>query len=169
LCDCHDLNGDGIEDLVLKFQRREIAQTLKLWQVLGQTVPLTVTGSLKEESGGTQIRGEDCVQVRPRVIGKARLLPLEGSGVYGKARLVTRANGKTRIVLKDFTGLTPGGTYEAHIRDGGCDGAILFTLNDVIVDGGGGGQSVTVVNAPIDFDAWWIEVGGVTCGEVKLQ
>ncbi len=168
LCDCHDLNGDGYLDLKLKFHRKNLVMTLKLSQVLGQTVPLTLTGNLKEEFGGTQITGEDCLKVRPRVKGKARLVPIETSGVYGKARLVSRANGKTRIVLRGFTGLTPGETYAAHIRDGGCDEAILFTLNDVIVDDQGVARSVTVLNASIDFDAWWIEVGGVTCGKVKL-
>lgn len=58
---CHDLNGDRYVDLTLQFDSKELVETLKLWQVLGQTIPLALTGNLKDEFGGTPFVGEDVV------------------------------------------------------------------------------------------------------------
>jgi hypothetical protein len=63
LCECHDLNGDGHVDLTLKFDTQEVKGTLHLDGEAGNTVPLLLTGSLKEEAGGTPIEGSDCVWV----------------------------------------------------------------------------------------------------------
>ncbi len=63
LCDCHDLGADGYIDLTLKFSTAELVEALKLADVAGGTIPLTLTGNLFEEFGGTPIRGEDCVWV----------------------------------------------------------------------------------------------------------
>ncbi len=62
LCDCHDLNGDGLMDLTLKFKTQEVV-ALSLEDHGGETLPLTITGNLKEEDGGTAIEGQDCVWV----------------------------------------------------------------------------------------------------------
>jgi hypothetical protein len=63
LCDCHTLGPDGYLDLTLKFDVPELVAKLKLDEVAGETIPLTLTGSLKEELSGTPIRGEDCISV----------------------------------------------------------------------------------------------------------
>jgi hypothetical protein len=63
LCDCHDLNGDGYMDLTLKFDTQELVSCLALEEVAGETIPLTLTGNLKEEDGGTPITGEDCLRI----------------------------------------------------------------------------------------------------------
>ena len=63
LCDCHDLDGDGILDLTLKFSTQDLVEKLDLCPLDGQTIPLTITGNLKEENGGTPIEGEDCIWV----------------------------------------------------------------------------------------------------------
>ena len=63
LCDCHDLNGDGIMDLSLEFKTQEVFDTLELETVGGETIPLIINGNLKEEDGGTPIIGQDCVWV----------------------------------------------------------------------------------------------------------
>jgi hypothetical protein len=63
LCDCHDLNGDGWMDLALKFKTQEVKRTLELGDEVGNTIPLLVTGKLKENAGGTPIEGLDCVWV----------------------------------------------------------------------------------------------------------
>jgi hypothetical protein len=63
LCDCHTLGADGYLDLTLKFSTAELVEKLQLDAVAGETIPLTLTGNLSEESGGTPIRGEDCVWV----------------------------------------------------------------------------------------------------------
>ena len=62
-CGCHDLSGDGIMDLTLKFSIQELVNTLGLADFAGQTIPLTITGNLKEENGGTPFKGEDCVRI----------------------------------------------------------------------------------------------------------
>jgi hypothetical protein len=63
LCDCHDLEGDDILDLTLKFDTQALVEKLDLCPLDGQTISLTITGNLKEENGGTPIEGEDCVWV----------------------------------------------------------------------------------------------------------
>lgn len=65
LCDCHDLYGDGYIDLSVKFDTQEVV--LYLGDVNnGDVLTLTLTGNLKEEFGGTQIIGQDCVVIRKR-------------------------------------------------------------------------------------------------------
>ena len=63
LCDCHDLNGDGYLDLTLKFYTQELVQALRLQDVIGETIPLTLTGNLQETDGNTPIIGADCIWV----------------------------------------------------------------------------------------------------------
>lgn len=70
LCDCHDLNGDGYMDLTLKFDTQELVNCLALEEVAGETIPLTLTGNLKEEEGGTPITGQDCVRILNQGNGK---------------------------------------------------------------------------------------------------
>lgn len=64
LCDCHNLNGDGFMDLTLKLNTQELVGTLNLEEVAGETIPLTLTGNLKEEYGNTSIEGKDCIWVK---------------------------------------------------------------------------------------------------------
>jgi Domain of unknown function DUF11 len=64
LCDCHDLNGDGYMDLTLKFVTQELVSCLALEEVAEETIPLILTGNLKEEVGGIPITGEDCVWIK---------------------------------------------------------------------------------------------------------
>lgn len=39
LCDCHDLNGDGYLDFILKFDTQELVATLALEEVAGESIP----------------------------------------------------------------------------------------------------------------------------------
>jgi hypothetical protein len=64
LCDCHEEGPDGYMDLTFKFRRKRLAKKLKLYDVAGETIPLTITGNLKEEYEGTSIEGEDCVRIK---------------------------------------------------------------------------------------------------------
>lgn len=63
LCDCHELEGDGILDLTFKFSTQDLVEKLNLCPLDGLTILLTITGNLKEENGGTPIEGEDCIWV----------------------------------------------------------------------------------------------------------
>jgi hypothetical protein len=62
-CGCHTLTGDGYMDLSLKFKTQDVVDGLALVLVGGETIPLIITGNLKEEYDGTPIKGEDCVWV----------------------------------------------------------------------------------------------------------
>ncbi|NYT12737.1 MAG: hypothetical protein GKC03_09380, partial [Methanomassiliicoccales archaeon] len=63
LCCCHDLNGDGILDLTLKFKTQEVKMLITLPDDKGETFPLTIIGNLMEEFDGTAFYGQDCVWV----------------------------------------------------------------------------------------------------------
>ena len=92
LCECHEITGDGIMDLALKFGNQEVFNVLKLDELFGNTIPLTITGNLKEEFGGTPIRGEDCVKVLNM-----------GRRIYGKVIDITNMTCEERA---DIEGLT---------------------------------------------------------------
>jgi hypothetical protein len=62
LCDCHELGGDGFTDLTLKFKIQEVKELLSDAD-LDLEITLTIIGNLKEEFGGTSIKGQDCVWV----------------------------------------------------------------------------------------------------------
>jgi hypothetical protein len=61
LCDCHELEGDGILDLTLKFDTQDLVGELDLCDFDdGEEIPLTITGYLYD---GREIKGADCIRV----------------------------------------------------------------------------------------------------------
>ena len=64
LCDCHELGGDGYTDMTLKFKTQDLVNAFGLADFSGETIPLTITGNLKEEHGGTAFTGSDCVRIK---------------------------------------------------------------------------------------------------------
>lgn len=63
VCDCHDLEGDGVLDLSLKFDTEAVVLALDLGALPdGALVELVVTGQLLD---GTVFMGSDCVQLVP--------------------------------------------------------------------------------------------------------
>jgi len=67
-CQCHELIGDGYIDLSMKGYKHDLVYNLRLQEVAGETIPLIVTGKLKDEFGGTAIEGKDCVWVLKSVL-----------------------------------------------------------------------------------------------------
>jgi parallel beta-helix repeat protein len=64
LCDCHELEGDGINDLVIHFSRRDVLLALGLDAMEpGIVVPITVKGELLD---GTPFEATDCVTIVSR-------------------------------------------------------------------------------------------------------
>jgi hypothetical protein len=64
-CDCHTLEGDGVDDLTLKFSTDDLATTPGLSSELpGAEVKLKLTGQLLN---GFPFAGEDCITIVPRV------------------------------------------------------------------------------------------------------
>ncbi|UCF34128.1 MAG: hypothetical protein JSV78_02240 [Phycisphaerales bacterium] len=63
-CDCHELEGDGILDLSMKFATQEVVEGLLLNELpSGAVVELVVTGMLLD---GTPFEASDCVTIVPR-------------------------------------------------------------------------------------------------------
>lgn len=60
--DCYDLGSDGWDDLTLKFKTQDIVSAIGNVND-GDEIILELTGNLKEEFGGTAIRGEDVVAI----------------------------------------------------------------------------------------------------------
>ena len=64
-CECHELQGDGYDDLVIHFSRREIILVLGLNQMERKiVVPIMVHGELLD---GTLFEATDCV----KLVGRA--------------------------------------------------------------------------------------------------
>ena len=57
---CHELGGDGIMDLTLKYAAREVTEALDLFDHGGEEIPLLLYGTLLD---GTMIQGEDWLRV----------------------------------------------------------------------------------------------------------
>ncbi|NIM47741.1 MAG: hypothetical protein GTO22_00500, partial [Gemmatimonadales bacterium] len=63
-CDCHELEGDGIDDLSMKFKTDELVSALGLDALdSGALVELAVRGNL---TSGLEFIGKDCVKLVPR-------------------------------------------------------------------------------------------------------
>lgn len=61
LCDCHTLGRDGIDDLLLRFRRREMIDALELGSAeSGDEIALTVSGVLMD---GTEFNASDCILI----------------------------------------------------------------------------------------------------------
>jgi len=62
-CDCHDLAGDGIDDLSMKFKSQEVVAALELNDLPpGAPVELCVGGELLD---GTEFEACDCIRIVP--------------------------------------------------------------------------------------------------------
>jgi hypothetical protein len=62
LCDCHDAEGDGIDDLAIKFSTAELVSTLELGSLENHSsVVLSIRGALLD---GTSFEASDCIVIR---------------------------------------------------------------------------------------------------------
>jgi hypothetical protein len=60
---CHSLEGDGILDVTLKFDVRELADALDLGHHGGETLPLAFEGVMSGDGGEMTVLGEDWIRV----------------------------------------------------------------------------------------------------------
>ncbi|MCH8344172.1 MAG: VCBS repeat-containing protein [Planctomycetes bacterium] len=78
-CDCHDLEGDGIQDLMMHFKTVDVVAALELNDLPdGDLVSLTLIGTLLD---GTPFDADDCVRLVPPGTGDGLLAV--GSNVPG--------------------------------------------------------------------------------------
>jgi hypothetical protein len=71
LCDCHELDGDGIDDLAMKFRTPEIIAALELSTLPGGTsIELNLSGVLLDQ---TPFSARDCVVLVPHGSGAGAL------------------------------------------------------------------------------------------------
>lgn len=56
-CNCNDPTVDGIPDLILTFNREELASELNLYDAVGQIISFTIKGNLYKKYNGTAIQG----------------------------------------------------------------------------------------------------------------
>ena len=110
-------------------------------------------------------------QVPGAIFAAAELLPPSGEidpnvPVSG-ATFASGAEAGTVIVTVNLRGQQATARYVATIRDGACDGAVLYTLTDVQTDAAGEGEVSTVVQAAVEFGRWYVAVSpadGATAG-----
>jgi hypothetical protein len=64
LCDCHEMTGDGILDLSLKFETPDLVEALDLGDLApGETIELVLSGALVN---GVPFEASDCIVIVPR-------------------------------------------------------------------------------------------------------
>ena len=79
LCDCHELEGDGIDDVNMKFKSQDVVDALQLNDLpAGALVELVLTGTLLD---GTEFSASDCIRLVPP--GTPPGVLLVGSNVPG--------------------------------------------------------------------------------------
>ena len=109
LCDCSTAGGDGIPDLVLKFDNREVVPTLGIDRLsIGEFATLSVNGNLRpsDGSGVSTFRfGMDALQE----------LPLTGSPGTGSCTVILNELSGSVSVSCAYEGLV-GNTFAAHIH-----------------------------------------------------
>jgi hypothetical protein len=65
-CDCHELEGDGILDVMMKFKTQQLVPALSLDDfAAGEVVPLELHGNLLPAFGAQPFAGQDCVRFVP--------------------------------------------------------------------------------------------------------
>jgi hypothetical protein len=78
-CDCHELGGDGILDLAMKFKTQDVVEALGLDGVPGgESVEFVISGTLLD---GTEFAARDCVRLVPPS-------DIDGDGAVGVADLL---------------------------------------------------------------------------------
>jgi hypothetical protein len=70
-CECHEMYGDGFEDMVLKFSTPEVVEALELDEYRhGDMVELMITGVLMDD--GRPVVAKDCVVLKGKAKGHMR-------------------------------------------------------------------------------------------------
>jgi hypothetical protein len=95
------------------------------------------------------------------IIGAADLLPVGGQAdpnVPSSVATFAEGTAGAVVVTVNLRGQQANARYIASIRDGACDGAVLYTLTDVQTDASGMGEASTELKAAAEFGRWHVEV-----------
>jgi hypothetical protein len=88
-CDCHDLTGDGLDDLSMKFSTRDVVAALELGGLTGgDAVEFVVTGMLLDGTSFTT--GSDCVLLVPPGNTNVRARPNAPASAFSERPQITR-------------------------------------------------------------------------------
>lgn len=115
LCDCHELESDGIVDLVMKFDSAELVEVLELNRLPGGSdTALNVSGSLLDK---TVFVATDCIHLVPPVQGVSRIEA--DNGEYSDEASVSEA-----VQLRDLTSLIKAWGTSSGPEDINDDGVV---------------------------------------------
>ncbi len=133
-CDCHDLEGDGILDLMMHFNTDEVVLALQLNDFSpGELVPLTLIGTLLD---GKPFRSSDCIRLVPPGTSPGMLsvgsnlpgawldlspldLQLDGGGFVTSDGMFERTFPQTTVVTLTAPAAYHGWVFLGWLTDGG--------------------------------------------------
>ena len=129
-CGCHDEGGDGVADLMLKFDDQEVATAFGLSASAGATVPLRLSGRLEPRDGaGT-------ATYRFAMDGAQE--PGGTSAGTGECTVILNENSGSVSVSCTYQGLT-GTATAAHIHGLAPPGVNAGVIVPLSITGGSGG------------------------------
>jgi len=108
--------------------------------------------------------GAGAARAQGVIIAAADLLPASGQAnpnVPSSIATFAEGEAETVIVTVNLRGQQAKARYVATIRDGACDGAVLYTLTDVQTDASGMGKASTELKAAVEAGRWHVEVSSV--------
>ncbi|MCH8151626.1 MAG: hypothetical protein IH830_04555 [Planctomycetes bacterium] len=157
-CDCHELEGDGITDLKMKFKTDEVVPALQLNDLpAGDLVELILSGTLLD---GTPFSGRDCIRLVPPGTPPGMLfvgsnlpgawldlspldLQLDGGGFVTSDGMFERTFPQTTVVTLTAAAVYHGWVFSGWLTDGG-----LYPGQSIDITIGGEQQRATAIYAP---------------------
>lgn len=133
-------------------------RTGKLWNVRPALLAMLVllTAAFGAAPAGAQMGGNIYAAATLSPIGSEEENPASGATFES-------APGGTRVRVT-VMGQQPGSRYSTQIRDGSCEGAVLYDLQALEADASGEASSVTEILAAVEFGRWYVTVGDEATG-----
>jgi len=149
-CNCHELGGDGLPDLSLKFRTDDVAGALQLAGLSGgTTVELVLTGLLAD---GSSFSAQDCIRLVPPGTGATLSVSSTAPGAF--IEVAPTDESLDGGGFGSFVRTYPRGTVvhlEAHARGKGwvfAGWSVSLGQQPSIRPGAGGGLAPTTVYVP---------------------
>ncbi len=158
LCDCHELEGDGLTDLSMKFKTDDVVAALQLNDLpAGDLVRFALTGNFFD---GTPFSADDCIRLVPPGTPPGMLLvgsnlpgawldigpldlQLDGGGFVTADGMFERTFPQTTVVTLTAPAVYHGWVFSGWLTDGG-----LYPGQSIDITIGGEQQRATAIYAP---------------------